>query len=151
LNELGNINLNKGLTNFEIENIVNSIFINSASQNTIFRGVFMRDNLNLSPNKEEIGILNLDSIENNGTHWVLYYKSNHNCYYFDSFGQGPPEELLKYLKNNIWASTFVLQEIGSKYCGYLCICLLKYIVEYKKFRNSFCKALLAVYNIMTNK
>jgi hypothetical protein len=137
MNEM-KINLDKGLTNFEIENICNPY--------KLFRGVFMRDTLDMLPNKQEIGILNLDSVENNGTHWVLWYKNCKNCYYFDSFGQGPPEELLKYLKNNILASTFVMQEIDTKYCGHLCICLLKYIVKYK----DFCKALLTLKNIITS-
>lgn len=86
-----------------------------------FRGVYLRDNLPDSPKRVEIGILNLDSIENNGTHWTLFSNNVDNCYYFDSFGHRPPKELMEYFQKDVWYSTFQLQEIGTKYCGHLCV------------------------------
>ena len=40
----------------------------------IFRGVFLRDTVPLKPCKIEIGILNIDSITNQGTHWTFCIK-----------------------------------------------------------------------------
>src|SRR3954453_16336866 len=98
-----------------------------------FRGVFLRDNLPTAPWKTEIGILNLDSIENSGTHWTLYYKRDDKCYYFDSFGHRPPLELMNYFMNDCWYSTFPLQDIGTKYCGYLCVMLAKLLDRLNDF------------------
>ena len=98
-----------------------------------FRGVFLRDNLPKQTNQNEIGILNLDSIENSGTHWTLYYKNDNRCFYFDSFGHHPPIELMNYFKKDVWYSTFPLQELGTKYCGHLCVTLAHLIEEFKNF------------------
>ena len=98
-----------------------------------FRGVYLRDNLPKLPNNIEIGILNLDSIENDGTHWTLFYKNENKCFYFDSFGHHPPVELLDYFKKDVWYSTFLLQEIGTKYCGHLCVILVELIDKFKNF------------------
>ena len=62
-----------------------------------FRGVFPRDVLPKQPWKKESMIVNLDSIENKGTHWVCFYKKDDELVeYFDSFGMEPPLELIHY-------------------------------------------------------
>jgi len=99
----------------------------------IFRGVFLRDNLPESPNNDEICVLNLDSIRNNGSHWTLFCKNGTKCFFFDSFGHHPPIELMNYFKTDVWYSTFVLQELGTKYCGHLCVILAHLINEFKSF------------------
>ena len=43
------------------------------------------------------GIVNLENSNQSGSHWVAYYKNNNKKYYFDSFGNAPPKELVKYL------------------------------------------------------
>lgn len=43
----------------------------------------MRDTLSNKINDNEVGIVNLDSVKNNGTHWVCYYKNKDKCYYFN--------------------------------------------------------------------
>jgi len=101
-----------------------------------FRGVFLRDTLPNYPNKVEMGILNLDSVYNNGTHWTLYYKNNEKCFYFDSFGHRPPKELMDYVKNKVWYSTDQLQELGTKYCGQLCVILAEILNKSKNFIKS---------------
>ena len=53
---------NKPLSNFEITDAVKKLKIPA------FRGVFVRDNLPLKPNKNECGILNLDNTSGKGTH-----------------------------------------------------------------------------------
>ena len=98
-----------------------------------FRGVYLRDTLPNLPHKYEIGILNLDSVENNGTHWTLFYNNGSRYYYFDSFGHRPPSELMNYFRNDCWYSTFQLQDIGTKYCGHLCVALAKLLDQLKDF------------------
>ena len=120
------------LTNFDIENYCKH------HQIPTFRGVFMRDTLPPKPLQTELAILNLDSIQNKGTHWTLYFKNNNTCYFYDSYGQDPPAELFAYLKQHIWTSTFVMQDLGTKYCGHLCLILAKLISH----TNDFVTALL---------
>ena len=104
-----------------------------------FRGVYLRDTLPDTPLQNEICVLNLDSVENNGTHWTLFYKQNSDCFYFDSFGHRPPIELMNYFKNNVWYSTFILQESGTKYCGHLCVILARILDELNSFPDSVYK------------
>ena len=59
----------------------------------------MQDTLPDKVLSRETGIINLDSSEGKGTHWVCYSKNNKNIYYFDSFGLDPPLELQEYLKS----------------------------------------------------
>ncbi len=106
------------LSNIDLENMAKELKIKN------FRGVFMRDTL---PNKikaKECGIVNLDSIKNEGTHWVCYYKGKNEKYYFDSFGLDPPNEIQDYLGEDILLSTFQIQELGTNYCGHLCLKVL---------------------------
>lgn len=57
----------------------------------------MRDTLPSKPRKIECAVLNLDTSNNSGTHWVAYAKQNDYVEYFDSFGNlKPPLELIKY-------------------------------------------------------
>ena len=50
------------------------------------------------PKKFECGILNFNTRAQQGSHWTCWFKSDKERYYFDSFGEPPPIELLKYLK-----------------------------------------------------
>ena len=116
------------MSNTEIEN--------ELKNNKIFRGVFMRDTLPSDPWKQELGIINLDESEGKGTHWCLWYTTRNKSYYFDSFGHHPPKELIQYLRNDVWYSTFQMQEIGTNYCGHLCVILAKLISKNKDFATS---------------
>ena len=63
-----------------------------------FRHVKMRDELNGKPHPQECCIVNLNKHTQLGSHWTCYFKDDDQRYYFDSYGQAPPTELLKYLK-----------------------------------------------------
>ena len=59
-------------------------------------------------------VLNLDELEDPGTHWVAVF---HNEYY-DSFGLPPPKKLEKRID---WYNTRQHQSVNSKLCGlYAC-------------------------------
>ena len=113
----------KVLSNFDLEKI--------AKDFPFWRGIFSRDQLPKKPNKRECGILNLDSIDGPGTHWVAWYKNKGTKYYFDSYGIQPPEEMHKYLKSPILYNSIQIQEPGTYICGHLCIYVLEELNEGK--------------------
>ena len=93
-----------------------------------FRGVYMRDTLPKKPKARESAIVNLDSNDGLGTHWVAYKKIGNRVKYFDSFGNlRPPLELLKYFGNNveITYNQNRYQSFDTENCGQLCIEFLK--------------------------
>ena len=107
----------KILSNFDLEEV--------AKDFPFWRGIFSRDNLPKKPNTRECGILNLDSLDGKGTHWVAWYKNKDTKYYFDSYGIQPPEEMHKYLKSPIFYNSTQIQEPGTYICGHLCIYVLE--------------------------
>lgn len=124
----------KPLTNLDLLELVNVLEIKN------FRGIFMRDTLPPQGiGEREVGIVNLDSFEGKGTHWVCYSKVKDKLYYFDSFGLDPPIELQEYLKDGkdrkIELSTFKIQEFGNHHCGYYCLVVLK-MLENIEFRST---------------
>ena len=90
------------LANFEIQGYYQN--------ETIFNGVFSRDNL---PNtiKNDAYVINLDEYHDIGTHWVSLYVNNKTVTYFDSFGvEHIPKEIIKFINNkNIATNIFRIQ------------------------------------------
>ena len=117
----------KGLTNFDLEQYANKLEILN------FRGVFMRDTLPVRPYVKECGIVNFNTSEEPGSHWVCYYKNGCERIYFDSFGQITPIEIQKYLKSKheflkdkavIQRNTDIVQHTNTHVCGHLCLFVL---------------------------
>ena len=107
-----------------------------------FRGVMMRDELPNIPLKRETGILNLNTHDQSGSHWICWYKHNNDRYVFDSFGETPPIELIRYLKTPleyqnalpvIHRSAVTVQHYNSNECGSLCLYMLKQLTNGKTF------------------
>ena len=101
-----------------------------------YRGFVMRDE---KKPLLEVGyyVINLDSEDNPGTHWCLAIitPDDEPNLYFDSFGQPPPEEILKWLKTggkDLMYSTSHLQDKNSASCGWFVINLMKYLTTNKK-------------------
>ena len=97
-----------------------------------FRGVCMRDELTGKPNEFECGILNFETHLQKGSHWTCWFKRGKDRYYFDSYGEPPPRELIKYLKTPkeydtlvIKRSAVTVQKDESSECGALCLYVLK--------------------------
>ncbi len=95
-----------------------------------FRCIAMRDELPDRPWASECGILNLNCSSQSGSHWCLWVKVEDERYYFDSFAEIPPRELILYLKtqseyeNNlpvIKCNATVVQKYASHECGSLCL------------------------------
>lgn len=83
----------------------------------------MRDNLPTKPSTNEKAIVNLDSSEGTGTHWVCYSKKGNQVEYYDSFGVQPPTELINYFgkKAKIFYNSEQIQNIDQIICGHLCL------------------------------
>jgi len=87
----------------------------------------MRDGLPTKINGRETGIVNLDTIRGNGTHWVAYLKHGFDVEYFDSFGNlRPPIELQQYFDSgpyttNVVYNFFPKQKNNTVNCGHLCL------------------------------
>ena len=99
-----------------------------------FVGVMMRDELPSYPRLNECGILNLENHLQQGSHWICWYKKGKTRYYFDSFAEPPPLELLNYLKTSvelaqdlpcIIRNAITVQHDESSECGSLCLFVLK--------------------------
>lgn len=94
----------------------------------------MRSKLPKRSNKYECGVINLDSDDGPGTHWVSYYKENKECYYFDSFGGLQPfREFIKYVGEdcNIHFNYQNFQPFNTVICGHLCLKFLFNIINEK--------------------
>lgn len=88
----------------------------------------MRDQLPKIPLNKECGVINLDSSENSGTHWVAYAKFNKYIEYFDSYGNlKPPKELINYVGSDIFYNYSNFQKSNPFNCGHLCI---KFLTEF---------------------
>ena len=123
------------MTNFDILYYVDKIPIPN------FVGVFMRDQLPKSwdRNVSQFGVMNLNTSNQIGVHWVSWGCIPHmGVFYFDSFGQDIPIELLKYLKTKkemlndkavIQRNIHVVQTLHSSECGRLSLYVLKCLSE----------------------
>ena len=58
----------KGLTNVDLQEYARRLGIKH------FRGVYMRDTLPEKPTRQECGIVNLNTSDEQGSHWVCYSK-----------------------------------------------------------------------------
>ena len=106
----------------------------------LFHGVYMRDTLPKERIKG-VGIMNLDSVKNDGTHWASFYIDNQdNCYYFDSYGLPASIELEKWFSKDYVYSSFVFQR-NEKFCGQLCLKILFYLDRYYSFFDSIVEIL----------
>ena len=94
----------------------------------------MRDTLPRIAQQKECGIVNFNTSEQTGSHWVCYFKDGMNQrIYFDSFRQGTLDEIQKYLKNKeeyrkgkavIRRNTDIVQHTYTHVCGHLCLFVL---------------------------
>ena len=103
----------------------------------------MRDRLPEHPRNTECGIVNLNTHDQPGSHWVCYYKQGSRRIYFDSFGQITPVEVQRYLKTSsefqrgqevIQRNTDIVQAPNTVVCGYLCLSVLKSQADGERFQ-----------------
>ena len=119
--------VNKPLSNFDLEKWIDDLGIR------YFRSIYSRDRLPDYIRKKECGIINLDSIEGQGTYWVCYRNIDKEVVeYFDPFGLIMPHEIHHYLSTSGKKVIYSQDEIQNRetvLCGYWC---LYYLIERQK-------------------
>ena len=101
--------VNKPLSNFDLEKWVDDLGIK------YFRSIYSRDRLPDQMRKKECGIINLDTIEGEGTHWVCYRNiDTHMTEYFDPFGLIMPRGIHHYLATSEKKVIFSQDEIQNR-------------------------------------
>lgn len=91
-----------------------------------YKGTFARDHIpNL--NNGESSIINLDTSDKNGSHWIALYKYNNQLYFYDSFGR---PNLLPELNYKEALDYDAEQNIYMSDCGQRCITWLLFFNLY---------------------
>lgn len=87
-------------------------------------------------------IVNLNRIEDPGSHWVLLYNcSASHCIYYDSFGAPPPQEVKYHMDvaANMGRPSAVndvqCQKMTSQACGWFCVAVARMLVKGYTFPN----------------
>lgn len=123
------------MPSFNYNKLLSSKDIQDIGQQTlgIWINVYSRDEM---PTVIEPGfyVINLDSQDGPGTHWVSFIKINDDdVLYFDSFGFPPPQEQIDaFLRNHdkVFHNKRQIQDIKSILCGYYCIGFFKFFLEH---------------------
>lgn len=94
-----------------------------------FLGVFAFDRVPHSLKKGDVKmVINMDTADKPGSHWVAIWRRNNKGFYYDSFGRPPPKDIIDWLTKNTsaWEYNYVpMQSPKDKSaCGYLCISFL---------------------------
>ena len=91
----------------------------------------------------QCGIVNLNTSNQAGSHWVCYYRNKHERIYIDSYGQITPVEIQRYLKTCsefdrgkevIQRNTDIVQAANTRVCGHLCLFVLKSLTSGAQFQ-----------------
>ena len=99
-----------------------------------FAGVITKDKVKYLPKDTNFfAIINYDTAEKTGSHWVGCIKTNDTIQYFDSYGLIPLKEIKENFKNHrIEYLDYAVQQTATNICGHLCIAFIEYIVVKKK-------------------
>lgn len=119
------------LSNFDIQDICNFLELPLC-------GVMMKDKLE---GHKEIGyyVINMESSTDggSGSHWVLLCNIPDRRFYYDSFGNGPPQLVEKFMKGNkYFINPTRLQYENSEFCGWYCLAVMYFTYYYQPTKNS---------------
>ena len=104
----------------------------------------MRDTLPRFPYILECGIVNLNTSDQSGSHWVCYYRNKNDIIYFDSYGHITTVEIQRHLHTGseldrgreiIQRNTDIVQAVNTSVCGHLCSFALKSLTNSEKFQS----------------
>lgn len=86
----------------------------------------MRNTMPPQSERNECAIVNLDTSDGPGTHWVAYSKRGNRVLYYDSFGDlEPPRELRRYFAGSSITYNFEPEQtFDTAICGHLCLTFL---------------------------
>lgn len=116
---------------------INRILRSLPTTNRYYAGCFPSDALRLPGKYPSAAVVNLDTSDEPGSHWVaIYMKSPSSVYYFDSYGMHPVENVESILQNfpHRTVNDCLVQSVNSSVCGHYCIfflvhCCLGYSYE----------------------
>ena len=136
----------KAATNIQLTNLADKMGLP-------LNDILMRDEMN----KLKDGgfyIINLDTSNNNGTHWTALYFHPLQSYYCDSFGFVPPLEVEQRIKPYLYNNKDI-QDFNSEACGYYCLAFIKFLYDkndkelaFKEFLKMFGKKTIENDNIL---
>ena len=112
---------------------MSNIFINDLLKDfKNFIGCYSKDQIPLIENNKII-IINLQSSNQSGSHWIALKMANNTVFVFDSFGLGYlPTSIFNIYKNfRIVTSIYKIQDITSNLCGMFCILFILYDIKSK--------------------
>jgi hypothetical protein len=127
----------KQITNSqELLQLLNVLYKN----NGYYVNVLAQDQLTkIKPKYKTIIIVNFERKNEYGIgHWVVVIcKNNKECFYFDPFGQAPPESILKFMRKfkqkklvyELKYNKRIIQKFKDEYCGWA---TLKFVDLYLK-------------------
>lgn len=92
--------------------------INMAQKNKIILDyIIYKDEIFKIPYSSGLSIIiNMSSLGHQGTHWVSLYTKD-KTYYFDSFGDIPPQEVLSWSDKPVVFNDYQIQHFSSEMCG----------------------------------
>jgi hypothetical protein len=114
------------LSNFDLEEL-------SEHYGFPLNSVVMKDEMkSLKPPKNANYIINLQSSsQGNGTHWLAILIRDKKCFYCDSFGVLPPQEVISFCKRipktTLGYNDFGYQNIKGETCGFFACGLLIHV------------------------
>ena len=114
-------------SNFELNQI--------AQTNSIALGInniIMKDQITNSDTNT--WIINLESSNKQGTHWVAMIKFSNIYFFFDSYGAIPPTSIIKYVKSEagiVAYNNYIIQSLDSTMCGFFCLTFLHFMQNAK--------------------
>ena len=131
------------LSNFDIIDICNHLQLPLV-------GIFMKDQLPKNKNPP-IGyyIINMESSTDggSGSHWVCLCNIPDRRFYFDSFGNGPPQLVEKFIaKDQYYINSTRLQYENSEFCGWYCLAIMYFTYYYKPSKKSNIKTRIESFN-----
>ena len=117
------------------ENTINEILCTDTVTKNYFIGTFAFDELPTITKYPSCLVFNTEPRNKSGEHWLaIYFNSNKNSYFFDSYGQSPSfYKIDKYLQQNsaqVYYNKIKIQGL-LPYCGFYCIFFLIFIVRNK--------------------
>ena len=100
----------------------------------IFNDIIMKDQIiNLPNNRKLFCIVNYDTSEKEGSHWVAIVKDENLVFYFDSYGLFPLIEIKqRFPSQKKVYNDYAVQKKDSNICGHLCIAFIEHLVVNKK-------------------
>lgn len=113
-----------------------------------YRGCFAADQIPTCNNFPCSVVVNLDTSEHKGSHWVaLFMENSQQIIYFDSLCLPPFGNILEYLGKfkNITKNSKIYQSYFSNVCGFYCI----FIIYHLSVNYSFEKTLKLLENFST--